>query len=42
MTYSELIARYPDRRSLYEMRGTLYDQLPATEPLADADFARSN
>ena len=40
--YSELIAKYPNQRSLYEMRGTLYDQLPETESLADADFARVN
>jgi len=40
--YSDLIAKYPDQKSLYEMRGTLYDQLPETESLADADFARAN
>lgn len=42
MAYSDLITKYPDRPSLFEMRGTLYYQLPATEALADADFARSN
>jgi hypothetical protein len=42
MAYSDLIAKYPDRENLYEMRGTLYDQLPETESLADADFARAN
>jgi hypothetical protein len=40
--YSDLIAKYPDSRSLYEMRGTLYDQLPETASLADADFTRAN
>lgn len=40
--YSDLIAKYPDQRNLYEMRGTLYDQLPETESLADADFARAD
>jgi hypothetical protein len=40
--YSDLIAKYPDHSNLYEMRGTLYDQLPETASLADADFARVN
>jgi hypothetical protein len=40
--YSDLISKYPNRSNLYEMRGTLYDQLPETESLADADFARVN
>ncbi|MGA2649906.1 MAG: DUF928 domain-containing protein [Terracidiphilus sp.] len=40
--YSDLIAKYPDHSKLYEMRGTLYDQIPETESLADADFARAN
>ncbi|MGA2848673.1 MAG: DUF928 domain-containing protein [Terracidiphilus sp.] len=40
--YSDLIAKYPNRSNLYEMRGTLYDQLPETESLADADFARAH
>jgi len=40
--YSDLIAKYPGRPNLYAMRGTLYDQLPETESLADADFARAN
>lgn len=41
MAYSALIAKYPEQRSLYEMRGWLYQQLPATASLADADFARA-
>jgi hypothetical protein len=41
MAYSELIAKYPDQGNLYRMRGTLYDQLPATATLAEADFART-
>jgi len=40
--YSDLIAKYPNRSNLYEMRGTLYDQIPETESLADADFAHAN
>jgi hypothetical protein len=39
MAYSDLIGKNPDQASLYKMRGTLYDQVPAAEPLADADFA---
>ncbi|MGP8250714.1 MAG: DUF928 domain-containing protein [Terracidiphilus sp.] len=39
MAYSDLIGKNPDQASLYQMRGTLYDQVPAAGPLADADFA---
>jgi len=42
MEYSDLIGKNPTQASLYQMRGTLYDQVPAAEPLADADFARAN
>ena len=42
MAYSDLIGKNPNQASLYQMRGTLYDQVPAAEPLADADFARAN
>jgi len=38
MLSSDLIAKYPDRQDLYEMRGMLYYQLPETEALADADL----
>ena len=37
--YSVLIAAHPDDPELRRMRGTLYDQVPATEKLADQDFA---
>lgn len=40
--YSDLIAKNPGQTSLYQVRGTLYDQVPAAGPLADADFARAN
>jgi hypothetical protein len=37
--YSILIAAHPDDAELHQMRGTLYDQVPATQKLADQDFA---
>src|SRR5271170_4521918 len=37
--YSILIAAHPDDPELHRMRGTLYDQVPATQKLADQDFA---
>jgi hypothetical protein len=37
--YSILIAAHPNDLELHRMRGTLYDQVPATEALADEDFA---
>jgi Domain of Unknown Function (DUF928) len=40
--YSDLIGKNPGQASLYQMRGTLYDQVPAAAPLAEADFARAN
>jgi hypothetical protein len=40
--YSGLIGKNPTQASLYQMRGTLYDQVPAAAPLADADFAHVN
>jgi Domain of Unknown Function (DUF928) len=42
MAYSGLIAKHPEDAKLYLMRGSLYDQLPATQPLADQDFSRAN
>jgi hypothetical protein len=42
MTCSDLIAQFPNRPDLYEMRAMLYYQLPATESLAEADLAKSN
>jgi hypothetical protein len=41
MAYTDLIARYPGESKLYLMRGSLYDQLPVTAPLADRDFAHA-
>jgi Domain of Unknown Function (DUF928) len=37
--YSILIAAHPDDIELHKKRGTLYDQVPATQKLADQDFA---
>jgi hypothetical protein len=41
MAYSDLIARHPEDSKLYLMRGSLYDQLPSTQLLADQDFAHA-
>ena len=40
-TYSDLIARFPDRPQAYEERATIYAQLDATQSRADEDFARA-
>jgi hypothetical protein len=40
--YDDLIAKFPDRSELYEQRGAIYAQIPATKLLADADFARAD
>jgi Domain of Unknown Function (DUF928) len=37
--YTILIAAHPDDSELHKMRGTLYDQVAATQKLADQDFA---
>jgi uncharacterized protein DUF928 len=37
--WSDLIQRFPTRADLREKRGQIYDQLSATQPLADEDFA---
>jgi len=37
--YTILIAAHPDDVELHRMRGTLYDQVEATQKLADQDFA---
>jgi Domain of Unknown Function (DUF928) len=37
--YTDLIKSYPQDPELYEKRGTIYDQIPATAELADQDFA---
>jgi hypothetical protein len=36
--YSTLIAAHPSDSELHRIRGTLYDQVPATQKLADQDF----
>lgn len=38
--YSSLIERFPDRSDFYQARAFVYDQLPATWALADADAAK--
>lgn len=40
--YTELIAAHPNQSDLYEKRGQIYDQLPATHDLAQADFAKAD
>jgi hypothetical protein len=39
--YDDLIAHYPDRAELHEQRGTIYAQLPNTNPFAEEDFNRA-
>jgi hypothetical protein len=41
MEYDALIAQYPGEPRLYELRGAVYDQLPATQTLADADYSHT-
>lgn len=41
MEYDGLIAQYPDDSRLYGLRGAVYDQIPATQTLADADYSRA-
>jgi len=41
-TYTDAIQAHPDRRDLVRDRAALYDQLPATQALADRDLAASN
>jgi hypothetical protein len=38
-TYTDAIQAHPDRKDLVRDRAALYDQLPATQPLADRDLA---
>ena len=40
--WSELIERFPSRADLREKRGQIYDQLPATQALAEEDFAAAD
>jgi hypothetical protein len=39
---SDLIAQYPDNADFYEKRAEIYDQLLATQPLAQADFDKAD
>jgi hypothetical protein len=41
MEYDSLIAQYPGESRLYDLRGGVYDQLPATQVLADADYSHA-
>jgi hypothetical protein len=40
--YDDLIAKYPDHPELYDQRGAIYAQIPATKPLSEADFVRAD
>jgi hypothetical protein len=39
--YSAAIAKFPDQPEAYERRGEIYDQIPKTHDLAEADFANA-
>lgn len=41
MAYDALIAQYPNDSRLYSLRGAVYDQIPATQTLADADYSHA-
>jgi hypothetical protein len=40
--YTTLIIQYPDEADLYNARGEIYDQIPATRELAEKDFLRAD
>jgi hypothetical protein len=40
--YDDLIAKYPDRSELYNQRGAIYAQIPATKLQSESDFARAD
>ena len=40
--YDDLIAKFPDHSELYDQRGAIYAQIPATKSLSEADFARAD
>jgi len=40
--YDDLIAKYPNHPELYDQRGAIYAQIPATKSLADSDFAQAD
>jgi hypothetical protein len=39
--YSAVIAKFPDQPETYRRRGEIYDQIPETRGLAEADFANA-
>jgi hypothetical protein len=40
--YDDLIAKFPNHPELYDQRGAIYAQVPATKPLSEADFAQAD
>ncbi len=40
--YDDLIAKYPNHPELYDQRGAIYAQIPATKSLSESDFARAD
>jgi Domain of Unknown Function (DUF928) len=40
--YDDLIAKYPERSELYNQRGAIYAQIPATKSQSESDFARAD
>jgi len=40
--YDDLITRFPNHPELYDQRGAIYAQIPATKSLSEADFARAD
>jgi len=40
--YDDLIAKFPDHSELYDQRGAIYAQIPATKSLSESDFARAD
>jgi len=39
--YSDVIAKFPREPEAYKRRGEIYDQIPETRELAEADFAKA-
>jgi len=40
--YTKLINQHPDQSDLYEARSEIYEQLPQTTVLAEADAAKAH
>jgi hypothetical protein len=40
--YDDLIAKYPNRAELYNQRGAIYAQIPATKSQSESDFAQAD